>query len=143
MTSDYVNVVKEELYNPDRPRETCNLISKELQESLRKRKLGFEKSEHYLWKLGVARDSRVNVKTCEGVSIKVCEEETREVSAEVCEEDTRGVEGESVLVGMEEGGVVCCGGVVHDESGDVKTQSDAVTDEGVIRLGPREKRKVE
>ena len=56
VTSEFVNVVREGLYDPDQPRETCNLISKELQEKLRKRKLSFERSERYLARLGAAKD---------------------------------------------------------------------------------------
>lgn len=58
MTPEFVNVVKEELYNPERCRETFNLISKQLQEKLRKRQLLFERSEEYLVRLqagGVVR----------------------------------------------------------------------------------------
>ena len=51
VTSEFVNVVKEGLYDPDRCEETCNLISKQLQEKLRKRKLLFERSEQYLARL--------------------------------------------------------------------------------------------
>ena len=51
MTANFENVVNESLYDPNRSLRTLNVISRSLQEKLRKRQLPFAKSEAYLSRL--------------------------------------------------------------------------------------------
>lgn len=116
LTPEFVNVVKEGLYDPQRPGETCNLLPKPLQEALRKRKVVFERSEMYLKRLTTARDSAAG-----------------------CEE-ARGRGG--TLAGAEEAACPEVEEMVSDRSESVKTSSGAVTDEGNIKLRLCEQKKV-
>ena len=48
MTADKQNVINEALYDPEREKTTRNIVSKSLQERLRKKKVKLPKSEHFL-----------------------------------------------------------------------------------------------
>lgn len=139
MTSDFVNVVKEGVYDPAHlPGQTQNLLSKQLQERLRKKQLVFERSERYLQRLRAARQ--------EGTMAGGVKEEEREggdggnSDMMVAGAGERG----GCLAGREEEmeGVtvarICEGG--GDDG--VKTWTGVVTDEGEIKLRQREKRTV-
>ena len=54
MTSDHRNVTNEELFDPHRVATTINVITRSLQEKLRKRKLELPKSEAFLRSIGSA-----------------------------------------------------------------------------------------
>ena len=112
VTSGFVNVVREGAYVPSRPPETSNLVSRDLQESLRKRRLAFVRSERYLERLAAARD------LVEG-------------DGKVGQED-----------GETEGAVTDETNTTKDGSGKVSPPSGAVTDIEVVKLRPLEKRKV-
>ena len=65
ISSSHENITNELLYDASRPRSVRNVLGKELQEKLRKRKLLFLRSEHYLSQLKIESGDGVRVK-CEG-----------------------------------------------------------------------------
>ena len=129
VTSEFVNVVKEGVYDSSRPVETLNLISRGLQENLRKRRLAFVRSERYLERLQAVRDlaggSSGNVPAPPGQGATQGGGSETEGAVAVMEEGTG--EGE---------------GNVGDPPSKVSPLSGAVTDLGEIRLRPAEKKKV-
>ncbi len=127
VTSEFVNVVKEGVYDPSHPMETSNLISRGLQESLRKRKLAFMRSERYLERLAAVRDSaggNGNVPVPQGDGSKIESKIEDSVAVAMMEEGT----GE---------------GIIEDSPpGEPSPHSGAVTDIGEIKIRSSEKKKV-
>lgn len=72
MTSDHRNVTNEELFDPNRAATTINVITRSLQEKLRKRKLELPKSEAFLRSIGSAtsKGGRNNAKERGGGEMK-------------------------------------------------------------------------
>jgi tRNA-dihydrouridine synthase 3 len=136
LTKEFVNLVNEEVYDPDRAGETCNLISKQLQEKLRKRHLQFQRSEQYLAKLEAGKrptgEQQVVSVPVEGGGVAEVVEQHVE-AAEISTEGAVRIEGVAEVARLS----VTMGAV-----GEVPVASGAVTDEGGIKLRPCEKKKV-
>ena len=144
LTPEFVNIVREGVYDPQRGRETCNIVPRHLQEALRKKKVVFERSERYLEKLRGTGDVKVRDGDSKGQGggMEEKEEEGGVKMEGVIESSAVVKEGACTVKGVvREGGGVLCEMEVEG-SRDVKTPSGAVTDEGEIRLRPSEKKKV-
>ena len=63
VTADQQNVINEDVYDPNRVETTLNIISRTLQEKLRKRKVELPKSDCFLRKLGAKDKGRRNVES--------------------------------------------------------------------------------
>lgn len=75
VTAEHVNMVKEGVHDPDFRGATCNILSRALQEDLRKRRVGFERSELYLEKLkgtGMTPDGTKLLQAEDGGEAGVC-----------------------------------------------------------------------
>ncbi len=112
--------MNEALYDCNRPPSTCNVLSKSLQESLRKRKVEFTRSELYLKKL---KESRVKtVIDVSAVTVDSKQDSTDSIqncdnSVQECTNSTQSFTKTSNSIG-------------------------AVTDEDVIKIRPAEKQQV-
>lgn len=135
VTTELVNVVKEGLYDPALPGETCNLISRQLQEKLRKRQLQFERSERYLANLGVGSAVASKSNTQDRGVVSQIETRDKECFDLPGDRDTKNG---GDFSGEGGGAGVCAGESTREEA----VSSGAVTDEGEIQLRPCEKRKV-
>ena len=76
LTSDFVNIVIKGIYDPDFTGTTCNILSKELQDDLRKRRVKFERSNVYLDKLegrkvSGGQDDKGGAEVCPGGVVRV------------------------------------------------------------------------
>lgn len=149
LTSEFVNVVTEGLYDPQRPSETHNLLPKQLQEALRKKRVSFERSEQYLKRLREAKDSGMDERGGggggekgemgggkEGAPGEQGVERLREAEDSLGGGEGLGGGGEGLGKEVKEDGVSC------KDVENVKSLSGAVTDEGEIRLRRSERRTV-
>ena len=118
LTQDYQNIVNDALYDPQRPDGTINVLSKSLQEKLRKRTIELVRSESYLKHLDVKKSTE---QTQDGGSVETAQDIGSVAMA---------------TVAKEEPAVSRCS--VSEEQ-----PLGAVTDEGTVKLKPSEKKKVE
>ena len=119
LTQDCQNIVNDKLYNPQRPDSTINVLSKSLQEKLRKRTIELVRSESYLKQLDVKKSTDLE-QTQDSGSV-----ETAQCTGSVA----------MAAVAREEPAVSQC--TVSEEQ-----PLGAVTDEGTVKLRPSEKKKV-
>ena len=56
MTSDQQNVINDDLFDPDRAKTMRNIVSRSLQQKLRKREVDLPKSEHFLREFGKVKN---------------------------------------------------------------------------------------
>jgi hypothetical protein len=95
LTANFENVVDESLYDPGRPDRTLNVISRSLQEKLRKRQLSFVRSEAYLKRL---KEMKKEKETSENSSVEQSSSNGRGMNLKEQELRTKGVD-------MDSGGV--------------------------------------
>lgn len=156
VTADFVNVIDESLYDPNRPKRTLNIIPRPLQEKLRKRQLTFVRSEAYLKRLKEMKketsESTSSQSSSAGMNLE--EQELRTMKGDI---DSGGVKADDVdSCGVREGeknsissssdgqmengensAQVCSGGVC------VRVQTcGPLTDEDTVKLKAVEKKKV-
>ena len=106
VTSEFVNLVKEGVHDPTLQGSTLNLLSKTLQENLRKRKVVFERSERYLERLRKSKESEV-IKECGEMERRGENSDAGVVCGEVQRREENG-----------DAGVVCGEVEMREENGD-------------------------
>ena len=162
MTSDLQNVTDEQVYDPNRIETTINVISRTLQENLRKKRIELPKSERFLHDFSRGPACRGNVrgdggggKGGEGEGDKVREEGEKE--REGADENGESGATEEDMADLGEGhlttekaecsagdgdGVAVTAVPEGVSSSAERTMSGAVTDEDLIRMRPEEIKQV-
>ena len=152
LTAGFENIIDNSLYDPNRPERTLNVITRSLQEKLRKRQVSFVGSEAYLKRLKEMKketsESTSKLSTSDRMNLE--EQELRTKTGDV---DGDGVKVDSVdNCGMMEGEqrgsssdgqVEIRGSTVQECSDGVHVQTcGPLTDEDTVKLKPAEKKKV-
>ena len=149
LSSDHENVINDQLYDPQRPVATVNILSKMLQENLRKRNFEFVRSAAYLCKVETSMNSRktnMPLKESEGGQTKnsIGPNNPQPLMKDSNEKDTSDVTGvvdkETAPISTDD----VCGTTVKDPTvGSHDTdRGGALMDEGMVRLRQSEKKKV-
>ena len=159
LTAEFENITDESLYNPNRPERTLNVISRSLQEKLRKRQLSFIRSEAYLKRLKEMKketsESAGEQSNC-GSGMNSEEQELRTKEGDIDSGGTRANDVDSCS--MMEGEQQTCSATssssnghqvengentVQECSGHVCVETcGPLTNEDTVKLKPTEKRKV-
>ena len=149
LSDDFESIVDESLYDPGRPERTLNVISRSLQEKLRKRQLIFTRSEAYLKRLkeikkelseGTGKLSSTSEMNLEDQELRT---KTGDMDGGVKTDDIENClkkeeEKNDGQVDEKESSVQDCGG---GSSVHVQT-CGPLTDEDIVKLKPAEKKKV-
>ena len=161
MTSDLQNVTDDGMFDPDRPDTTLNVISRSLQERLRKKQIKLVKSEKYLSettnggrereieqgtavkevekKDGEGREREIE----QGTAVKEVEKKDgegreREIEQGTAVKEVEKKDGEGREREIEQDNTV----VVENKKDGGRALLGAVTDEDTVKVRPAEKKKV-